>query len=444
MTVRTGKPARKPWLGTVAILAVLALVVVAGLAYWFNRPSGNRYSAMVTSMVGVYPGSDVRVLGVPVGTVDSVVPEGKLVRVNFHVDSDVKVPANAMAAIVAPTVVADRYLQLAPPYTGGPTMQDGAVIPKERTAAPAEYDELLASAQKLTKALGPRGVNDNGALSEALSTFAKNLNGNGEKINTTLGNLSQATTTLSASRENLAGTILGLQSFTTNLKANDGQVREFTERFAQVNRFLAGERENLADTIKELTETLDDVAEFVRDNRKDIRVNVDRLGKILERVNDEKQSLHQVLDTAPMALNQLANTYNASSGTIDARANTVLMLVCQIGFIQEPIGSIVRLVLTPLLPPGTFDRCPGHTVAATSLIPQVPSALAGAKLPAGFNLQSLLTPGSVPAPGAAPPPGAAPLPGAPKQQDAKSEKKEESEEKPKPEGLLGGLFGGGR
>jgi virulence factor Mce-like protein len=149
---------------------------------YFGGSDATKFSAMMTTAIGVYPDADVRVLGVPVGKVDAVTPQGDLVRVDFHVDSGIQVPANANAAVVAPTVVADRYLQLSPIYTAGPRMPAGAVIPKERIASPAEFDDLLASAKKLSAALGPQGVNSDGALSQALTTAARNLQGNGQQL----------------------------------------------------------------------------------------------------------------------------------------------------------------------------------------------------------------------------------------------------------------------
>jgi virulence factor Mce-like protein len=391
------------WFSTIAFLCVVALVVVAALAFVMNRPSGTKYSAMLSTVIGLYPGSDVRVLGVPVGRIDSVEPQGQLVKVNFEVNSRTKVPAGAMAAVVAPTVVADRYLQLTPVYTGGPTMAPGTVIPKERTASPAEFDDLLASAQKLSTSLGPQGVNSNGALSDALHTLALNLNGNGKQLNTTLDNTAQAINTLSASRDNLAGTVQNLASFTTNLKQNDGKVREFTHQFAQVSRYLADERQNLGETLKQLSETLGDVAKFVHDNRSEIRSNVDKLGEIVGTVNGERLALEQVLDTAGPGLDGLVNAYNASSGTLDTRPDLVASLLCSVynqlatapgaGPILAPIlATTLAPLLNSFLPLGFPAGCvtpapspalPAGTAAAASnlKLPTMPGLTAG-KLPA--------------------------------------------------------------
>ena len=74
--------------------------------------------------VSIYQGSDVRVLGVPVGKIDSVTPSGTDVVVTMHYDADVKIPANAKAVIISPSIVGDRFVQLTPAYTGGPVLAE--------------------------------------------------------------------------------------------------------------------------------------------------------------------------------------------------------------------------------------------------------------------------------------------------------------------------------
>ena len=156
---------------------VLAAVIVVGLVaaafVWWPRHDKVTVSGDFSRAVGVFPGSDVRVLGVHVGTVTAVEPRGETVRITLEVDEDVKVPASAQAAIVAPSLVSDRYVQLLPAYTSGAVMQDGGRIPRERTAVPVELDRITQSLDDLMVALGPEGANKEGALTRVLDTGAR-------------------------------------------------------------------------------------------------------------------------------------------------------------------------------------------------------------------------------------------------------------------------------
>jgi virulence factor Mce-like protein len=440
--------------GPLALLVILALFASTSCGY-FGGGGGTRFSAMLTTAIGVYPGADVRVLGVPVGKVDAVTPQGNLVKVDFHVDSGVQVPADANAAVVAPTVVADRYLQLSPIYTTGPTMPEGTVIPKERTASPPEFDDLLASAKKLSASLGPQGLNADGALSQALTTAARNLQGNGQQVNTTLDNASQAITTLSANRDNLAGTTTNLQSFTTNLKQDDKQIRAFTDQFAQVNGFLVDERQNLADTLKELSKALGDVARFVHDNRKEIRDNVDQLGDVLSTITDERLALEQVLETAPAGLDGLVNAYNASTGTLDTRANLLASLLCSVyaelaGALPPALGPILVGIFNTALP-GGLKSCTASSpmMAATSAMKLSPSTMAQLRDPKVVGqLMELAKQNSARSSGPAAAPKA-PKVGLPLTGPALPGPSRSSNDGPPPDRdggppTLGGLLGGGR
>src|SRR5688500_17696012 len=110
--------------GQIAVVAaiVIAALVVAGALWWVcTRAGTTKITAYFDKSVGIYEGSDVRVLGVKVGSINSVEPQGDQVKVEMRVDRGIDIPADAKAAQVTPSVVADRYVQLTPVYTGGET-----------------------------------------------------------------------------------------------------------------------------------------------------------------------------------------------------------------------------------------------------------------------------------------------------------------------------------
>src|SRR5699024_8424754 len=152
------------------------------------------------------------------------------------------VPADAVAVAVSPSLVSDRYVQLAPTYSGGPRMSDGAVIPSERTATPVELDEIYRSLNDVTAALGPNGANSRGDLSRLLDTAAENLDGNGAKVSRALRRLGELGGTMSGNSRELFTTVDNLQKFSSMLKANDGQVRRFNSQLRDVSGLLADER----------------------------------------------------------------------------------------------------------------------------------------------------------------------------------------------------------
>jgi phospholipid/cholesterol/gamma-HCH transport system substrate-binding protein len=307
------------WLGVLVLVAA----IVAAVVLWRAEGPQRRVAAVFTATVGLHPGSDVRVLGVRIGTVVAVTPQGRTVRVDMRYDEGVDVPADARAVIVPPSVVSDRYVQLYPAYTSGPTLADGAELPVSRTVVPLEVDDIYRSLDELNRALGPNGANADGALSDLVETARRNLQGNGDALGTTLDGLSRALATVADHREDLFGTVANLADFTSALARSDGQVRELNERLATVAGELAAERDDLAAAIRSLGIALRDITTFVRENRRELSTSVAALANITGVLVRQQRALIDTLDIAPLALSNLNLSYNPRSGTLDTRDNAL-------------------------------------------------------------------------------------------------------------------------
>jgi virulence factor Mce-like protein len=333
----------------VSVAVVLALVAALVLWWVLRESNDRRYSAVFSGVVGLYEGNDVRVLGVTVGTVDKVTPQGNQVRVDMRLDRKVRIPAEAKAVIVAPSLVSDRYVQFAPAYTGGPELAAGTVIPRDRTATPLEVDDLYASLNRVSTTLGPNGVNKNGALSDLLNTLARNADGNGQALRDTLTQLSKLSGTLSSNSDDLFATVDNLQKFTTTLADSDAAVRHFSQQVTDVTDFLAGERNNLAAAVNQLGIALGMVQKFIDDNRGKIKSNVDKLASVTQVLVDQRAALAEVLDLAPLVLSNVFNAYNGASGTLDARADlnelTQPLIVTVCGLVRQGTPAQLPQVL---------------------------------------------------------------------------------------------------
>ena len=175
------------------LLALAGLLVIGAVVVLVGGGSDKKtVTAHFSRAVSVFPGSEVRILGVPVGSVTAVVPEGATVRVEMEYDSEYDVPKDAQAVIVTPTLTADRFVQLSPAYTSGPKLADGAQIAVQDTGTPIELDRIYRSLADVTKALGPNGVNKNGTLNNVLGAGAKLLEGKVPRANRTIVDMSKA------------------------------------------------------------------------------------------------------------------------------------------------------------------------------------------------------------------------------------------------------------
>ncbi len=316
---RQPRQAGRRALALTASVAVLSSVAACNP---FGGGSTKQFSADFDRAIGVYVNSDVRVLGVKIGKVTKITPQGTKVHVDMEYDASYKIPADAKAVLLAPSIVSDRYVQLTPVYSSGPTLPDKTNIGLEDTTQPVELDEIYKNLDQLNVALGPDGANKNGALSDLLKVSAANLDGNGAALNGTLSGLSKAIKTLADSRSDLFSTIGNLQDFTTTIRNNDGTVRRFNTDLAQVAAQLNGERDDLALAVKQLSVALAEVATFVRENKDNLTANVTDLASVTKVLVTQQRALREFLDTAPTALSNLQLAYNSKSGTLDTRDNS--------------------------------------------------------------------------------------------------------------------------
>jgi phospholipid/cholesterol/gamma-HCH transport system substrate-binding protein len=303
-------------------LAVAAAVLLLTATFFTLR--GGDETRTVTAhfprAVSVYKGTDVRVLGVNVGRVTAVTPEGNSVRVDMEYDTKYKLPAGAKAVIVTPTLVADRFVQITPAYSGsGDVMADGADIPLPETAVPVELDRIYASLRDLSEALGPNGVNKDGTLNHLLRASAKTLKGQGELGNEMLRNLSDATQTFGDGSDDLFATVTELAKFTEVLGQNDRLVRAFMRDLAGMSSSLVGERVQLERALNAVARSVGTVKDFVRNNRDAVVTDVEKLTRVVKTINSERDSLDTALQVAPLALGNLAVAFNNETGTIGSR-----------------------------------------------------------------------------------------------------------------------------
>lgn len=357
-------------------LVIVILVVVAGLTLFKGGDEPNKLTAYFPRTVSLYEGSDVRVLGVAVGKVDKIVPDGTRVKVEMTYDADVKLPADARAMLISPAIVGDRYVQLTPAYTGGKELPRNAELEADSTV-PIELDDIYANLDRLTVALGPNGANSDGALSDLLEVTAANFGGQGNQFNQTIQNFGRLSTTLDNNKDELFGAAAELQKFITTLADNDATVRNFNDSLSRVSTLLADERQELAGSLKNLAIALDEVGQFVQDNRQILGTDIKGLNRVAKVLVKQRAALDETLRIAPLALNNLQLTYNPDAGTLDTNANIGSLIgniesdptavLCALVGANDPTGSICDLIRTlPLPRAATFGPGTGSLFTTTS------------------------------------------------------------------------------
>lgn len=284
---------------------VAALFLLSASGCMLGGDDTRAITVMLPDSSGMFVGNDVGVLGIPIGTVTALEPEGRTVRATLSItDPDVQLPADVGAAIVPRSIAADRYIELTPVYEAGPTLQDGATIPVERTVAPVDFDRMLASMKSLTDDL-TSSPDATASLGDFLDVAEGTLKGRGGDINAAVRTMAGAVAEVNSQRGSVIGTVESLNDLTRTLNANEDTVRRFIKDMAAATDLLADERLNLGASLAALSRSIDDVARLARQNRNALSGDIRALTKVLRNTNASQRDLEKILDALPLASQNL-------------------------------------------------------------------------------------------------------------------------------------------
>lgn len=304
--------------------AVAALLVLGGAALAFSRDKEETYTvtAYFTKAIGLFENSDVNILGVPVGKVTNIQPQGDRVKVVMELPTRYKVPADAFAQIVPISIIADRYVQLAPVYEGGEYLQDGAVLDVDRTQIPAELDDVFRQLKKLLEAIEPGEEGEPGALGELIVQLNDTLKGSEQDLKGTLINASALTGSLADANEDISALLVNFDRLFTRLATRAGSLGTLNRNFAIVMTALAESQNDLRGTLANLGDLTHEVGDLVRDNGDRLGGDLTRAARITSSVLKNRASVEESLEWLPVVGEGSKKAHHpAPVGATDVRDN---------------------------------------------------------------------------------------------------------------------------
>jgi virulence factor Mce-like protein len=300
----------------------------------------------LTDSAGVFVGNDVGVLGVPVGEITDIEPEGDRVKVTLEVDADTAIPADAGAVVVARSVATDRYIELTPVYDGGAKMEDGATIDTDKTASPVDFDEVLATINEFATGIAGSKKTTN-AVKRFINNGAAALEGTGGLANRSIRELAQAISSMSGQRKDFAETIVSLDILVATIADNDDTVRTFVDQVTEASSILADERGNFRSALQAIDRAVTVVAQFAVDNRDEVVRTFDNASKVFRTMLGKRTALTEILRVMPVTLQNLMRL--PVNGRVPTRVDPLVI---------APLGNELRK-LCQLLPLGLCDLLSG-------------------------------------------------------------------------------------
>lgn len=328
--------------GAVAIVLALVAAVVGYNVY--KKATTTTVTAYFADALALYPGDRVQIMGVKVGQVDSIEPAGDKMKVVLSYDSQYKVPANATASVLNPTVVASRVVQLSPPWTEGPVLADNAVIPLERTQVPVEWDDIRLQLDRLVTELGPTPTQPQGPLGDLVEALSANLDGKGKQINTTFRALSDAIGALHDGQGDLFAVTKSLALFVNALHKSDKQFVALNNGLATLTTSLNNGDEELAAALRDLDGLLTTARKFVDENGEVLATDINNLAAVTNTLMqpDARNGLETALHVYPNLAANINNIYHPTHGSLVA-APAIASWANPMQFICSSIQSGSRL-----------------------------------------------------------------------------------------------------
>jgi len=297
---------------------VVVLAVVAAIVGWnlYKKLTTNTVIAYFPETLALYSGDRVQIMGVKVGSIDKIEPAGDKMKVTLHYDNSFKVPANATASILNPSLVASRNIQLSPPYTGGPVMEDNAVIPIDRTQVPVEYDQLRDSINRILTDLGPTKEQPKGPFGDIIESAATGFAGKGEQLNKTLNGLSQALYTLNEGRGDFFGVIKSLALFVNALYQSDQQFVALNNDLATFTNSFTNTNREVANALADLNQLLTTTRQFITKNGEVLNHDINNLADVTNAIlqPDPLNGLETALHVFPTLGANLENIVSPNTG----------------------------------------------------------------------------------------------------------------------------------
>ncbi|MFL6089971.1 MAG: MCE family protein [Aeromicrobium sp.] len=376
------------------------VIVLLGIAWLLPMSAkDNTVTAHFPQAVSIYKGSDVTIMGVSVGRVTKVVPEGDSVRVEMTYAHDYKLPADVKAAIVTPTLVADRFVQLVPAYSTGPALADGGDIPLSRSVVPVEMDRIYRSLDTISKTLGPQAAGKDGALGKVLASTADALDGNGQLGHDALENLASAARSFGDNSPELFATVESLAGVTHTLAANDEDVTRFLKDLSKVSTQLAGESGDLEHALAAIARAVVVTRTFIHENRGLLASDLSKLSHTLEVVLRNEDSLKTTLELGPLGLTNLALQFDKTSSgagiriqltpTVSDLGNVLCSFVATSGLPDPgPVCTLFKALIPAIdTPPGNVpvNMLPSGAPAAAPASSPASAPLSVGSLPIGEN-----------------------------------------------------------
>ncbi|MET0237014.1 MAG: MlaD family protein [Kibdelosporangium sp.] len=270
---------------TVTLTALLGATIANS-----NFGGTSSYRARFADASGLKVGDDVRILGVKVGTVDSLaVVQDKFAEVRFDMDAGRRLPASATATVKYRNLVGQRYLALGTGTGSAELLKPGDTIPVERSRPALNLTVLFNGFKPLFQALKPEDVN------KLAFEIVQVLQGEGGTVDSILRHTATLTSTI-AGRDKVIGDLIGnLNTVLGTVNGRGNEVSDLILSLQQLVSGLAADREPIGAAVSALGDLTATTAGLLNQARPSLKQDIALLGPLAENLNKQEPLLDGLL-----------------------------------------------------------------------------------------------------------------------------------------------------
>jgi virulence factor Mce-like protein len=244
-------------------LAAIAILCALGVAFVLTGPAAPEgqagdsveVDALFHNAAGLVAGEDVKIAGVPAGTVNSVdLTDGRLALVKLQVDSPfAPFRADARCEVRSQSLIGERFIQCDPGTIDGgplPAGPDGTpTVPIDHNTAPIDLDLLFDTFRAPYRQRLAIILNELGA---GLTGRGEDLNAIIRSANPALAQARRLLTDLNGQRAELTRGIDQTDRVLAAVAAHPHSVGRFADKLAAVSERFGGHRDALGESIARL------------------------------------------------------------------------------------------------------------------------------------------------------------------------------------------------
>ncbi|MFI5586999.1 MCE family protein [Amycolatopsis sp. NPDC051758] len=282
-----------------AFLLVAALFITLTLAVYNKAFTPVTLVKLETDRVGsqLRTGGDVKVRGMLVGEVRSVLAKGDHAELELALDPDktAVIPANVSARLLPKTLFGERYVALQLPAEPERSIKAGDVIPQDRSSTAIELQKVLDDVMPLLQAVQPE------KLSSTLTAVSTALEGRGKQLGQTLVQLSDYLGKLNPSLPDVKADITGLANVADTYNKAAPDLLQALSDLTTTSRTIVDQRAQLSDLYATVTAASVDLTNF-------LQVNKDNLIRLTTAVQPTLDVLAKYAPEYPCLMRQLAES----------------------------------------------------------------------------------------------------------------------------------------